>query len=207
MTVFGATLKVLLLGPPAAWLALLAARRLGRRPTRMLLTAAATLLAVIILASWLGIGFRDGTANLTAIGAAYLAYAVLAFAAPLLADRPALRRRPTALAVLVFAAFIPMAVGYLLGTVGALAMAFMVGDATDPPVLREARADGLVCEVHRQAGGPSDDGYHYGLYREASLLPLRWRVDDGPLELERVSPSAGGSGDSCAPGRRFPTAR
>ncbi|KSB88831.1 hypothetical protein AS593_23255 [Caulobacter vibrioides] len=207
MTLLETTLSVLLLGPPSAWLVLLAARGLGQGASRLLLATAATVLAIAILASWLGIGFRDGRANLVVIGAAYLAYAVLAFAAPRLADRPALRRRPTALAVLLFAAFTPMAIGYVLGTVGMLAMAFLLGDATAPPVLREVRASGLVCEVRRRSGGPSDDSYRYGLYRETPLLPLRWRVDGGPLAWEQVMPSAGGSADSCAPGRRFPNDR
>ena len=207
MTMLHAALGVLMFGPPAAWLALLATRRLGGGATRHLLTAAATLLAVTIVAAWLGIGFRDGTANLAAVGAAYLAYAVLAFAAPRLAERPALRRRPAVLAVMMVAAFTPMAMGYFLGTVGSLAVAFMLGDAAAPPVLREVRADGLVCEVRRRSGGPSDDSRHYGLYREPPRLPLRWRVDGGPLEDAPIMPSAGGSADSCGPGRRSPSGR
>jgi len=207
MTMLHAALGVLLLGPLAAWLVLLAVRFLGGRATRLLLTTAAALLVVPILAAWLGIGFRDGTANLLVLGVAYLAYAVLAFAAPHLADRPALRRRPATLAVLLFAAFTPMAMAYFLGTVGALGMAFMLGDATAPPVLRDVRADGLVCEVRRQSGGPSDDAYHYGLYRETPRLPLRWRIDGGPLAWEQVMPSAGGSAGRCDPGRRSPSDR
>lgn len=194
MKMFETVLWVLLLGPPAAWLVLLAARRLGAGASRALLAAAAVLVALPVLACWLGIGFRDGAANLVVLCATYLAYAVLAFAAPRAADLPAFRRRPTALAVMLFAAFTPMAAGYFLGTVGALGVAFLVGDAAAPPLARVIRADGLVCEVRRESGGPSADGYHHALYREWPPLPLRWRV--------AVSPSTREPDLGCTAGRR-----
>ncbi|PVM83787.1 hypothetical protein [Caulobacter endophyticus] len=208
MDPFKAVCAVLLLGPPGAWLALLAVQRLGARSTRTTLIAAAILLAAIVLAGRLGVGFRDPALNILAICAAYLAYALLAFAAPLAGQSPRLRRRPMVLAVGLLAAFTPMVLGYFLGSVGLLALAFTIGDAARAPELRRVRADGLTCEIRRWSGGPSQDGFSYALYLERTPLPLRLRTAHGPLSQAEVSRLyAGGSADSCGPGRRSPNGR
>lgn len=194
---------VLLLGPPAAWLALRAALWAGDGVTRATLACAAVLLAATVLARWCGIEFRDPVLNLAALGAAYLAYALLAFAAPLAGASPRLARRPMLAAAGLVVVFAPMAAGCFFATIGALALVFVIGDAAEPPVTSAVRADGLTCEVRRWSGGPDDDSYGYALYLDRPALPLRLRMAHGPLTQAQFSRlSAGAPADSCDPGRR-----
>lgn len=119
---FGAAWGTLLLAPPLGVLAGFALRRGPAARVRYLYAAAGALLAgaAIVMASpW---SLRGVAADAWLLMAAYAAYCAAAAAATL-------RLRPSRLRVLLGAVLaVPVALGLVLGTIGVLGLAFVVGD-------------------------------------------------------------------------------
>lgn len=129
-----------------------------------------------------------------------LALAGAAFACAAVAGLSAFGWRPTWLGRLVGAAtIVPLAASLLLGTVGFLGVAFIVGDGE--PVHEEAWPDGRACQVTTFGNATtSNGGYDVARLRRPAWLPaLQWsertlRFDDptfGPEEACRRAVAAG----------------
>lgn len=162
---------ILLLAAPVAALALqalidqLPARHQGSM-VRILSAFLGALLAVVILASLASVRFVPLIANLWTLGAAYFAYCFLAFGV----GRLPLRGMARSSALIIGA--LPVAYGYVLGSVGLLGLLFMVGSYANPP--KETRlATNLVC-TRIEGGGPSG-GYALHVHRKWPLLPVLHR--------------------------------
>ncbi|MFY8144211.1 MAG: hypothetical protein ACOVMT_10140 [Caulobacter sp.] len=159
---------MLLLGAPvvggALHLAVKDRPSIERRSAIMWLLSAG--IGLVILSAAFGVRFVSLTANIIVLAVAYAAYVLLALS---LSSK---RRSSVAKRIALAVAMIPVAFGYMLGTVGALGLLFMVGEL-------EAQANttpltpGLTC-VRTEGGGPSG-GYTLRVHREWPLAPFLHR--------------------------------
>lgn len=158
-----------------------------RRPTawKPLSFGSLGLISVVALAVVLDASFVWPEANILVLCVAYSAYCFLAFSSL------RIKRKLVRYSVLLIAAS-PIALGYLLGTVGALGLGFIVADVTQPAIRIETIEDRLVCRVTGWGAAMTDSGYNVSAYRQY-----------GPF-LERrvakltVNESADGSPANCS---------
>jgi len=120
---------------------------------------------LIVGLSFVGISFRMPVANYACICAAYLAYCFLA-ACCLRIPLKALR------IVGLFVTAMPILTGYILGTVGRLALGWTVLGASDPP---KPMSTGVVCSITYWGSVASDSGYNVHLYKIWSWAPFLQR--------------------------------
>jgi hypothetical protein len=184
MDLFLVVIATLLGGPVIAGLTYAASRRFPHFLTP-LASLAAAVLGVALLAALLKISFISGHANVVALCLTYLAYCLLGLSACRL-KRPLLRQ------LVLVAVSMPIALGYLLGTIGALGLAFLLGDAVGPPVEQRWIDGRTICVVTIQ-DGIGETSYQLSLNQRWSGLPLQRRlarisaVDVGPADLLRCS--------------------
>jgi len=154
---------VLIVGPPAARVA---RRRTGAgsKAWKAAVFCAIATLFVVVLAGQLGVSFLRGWANLLSLLSAYLSYCIL-YQCIFLAGSKIVR---VALATLLA---IPMAFGYLLGTLGFLALIWIVGDIARPPALELAVAPELTCTV-AYWGSVIEGGTRSSLYAPLRFAPF-----------------------------------
>jgi hypothetical protein len=124
--------------------------------------ACVAVLGILIASTMIGVGFTVRAANVLGWTLGYWSYCFLAASCLLIPSKVA------RIAALVIAA-IPMLMGYVLGTVGVLGLAFILGDYTREPDHTEQIGPGLTCRITEwgMAVGPS--GYIVDLYR---VLPV-----------------------------------
>lgn len=121
-------------------------------------------LALLVLGSLLGYSLAGFIHNLTAVCLAWLAYAVLAYSV--------FRLKPRLLGIpLGLVAVLPVLLGVLLGTVGAFALVFIVGDVA--PIYEGITADDRACTV-TQFGNETTahGGYEVVLAERLPGLPI-----------------------------------
>jgi hypothetical protein len=153
----------LLLAPVAATLVFAAVPQ-SRIRTRIA-AASAILLVVVASAALTGFVFTMPLANAVAVAAAYAAYCFLAVSVWRI---PQIFVRVVAL----IGAFLPIACGYMLSTVGMLGLAFIVGDFSAKPEQTEQMTNGLVCHVTLWGMAASASGYTVSLNKSWSLVPF-----------------------------------
>lgn len=153
--------------PIIAALALAAAKGVPRA-LFVVICLAGGALGLVILAMLLKVSFMARTANVQALCFAYFAYCLLALGS--------VRLRPPLLGKLALAtACLPIAFGYLLGTIGALGLAFLVGDAVRAPLHERSIGGGVVCVVTKD-DGIGDTSYHLTLQQRWGPLPIQRRL-------------------------------
>lgn len=145
-----------LLGGPVA--ACRVARRADARRWRQLAAGSAGLIAAIALALAGDTRFVWPQANILALCAAYAAYCLLAFSCLRLASKPL---RVAAMAV----AALPIAAGYVVGTIGFMGLGLIIADVTQPPTKVQTLEGGLVCRVTEWGGAFSDSGVTLSVFR------------------------------------------
>jgi hypothetical protein len=127
-----------------------------------------TAIAWIVLTAaflFLRIGFLSAFANVAAIMMAYLAYSF--FVASCWAIREKILRF-----IVIAIGLVPIGFGYMLGTIGALGLGFIVGDLTSKPIKTEQVEAGLVCEVKGWGSVATDSGYAVTLYKYWPGFPI-----------------------------------
>lgn len=123
-------------------------------------------LAVVIVAGKAGVRFVEPVGNIWTLATAYAAYCFLTATTTLLPWPKWARITATALAAL------PIMYGYVLGTVGVLALFFITYDYTDAPLEQLSLAPGVVC-TKTSWGALDEGGYNLRIYRQWS--PYLWR--------------------------------
>ncbi len=68
-------------------------------------------------------------------------------------------------------AYVPILGGYVLGTIGALALPFLTADRFAAPIHAEQIRPGLLCEI-TEWGAAFDGGYTVHLYRFWPIAPI-----------------------------------
>jgi hypothetical protein len=124
----------------------------------------ATIIFIAVTTSF-GFSLRNVLLNIASFAVAYGAYCFLA------ACCWRIRSLPLRILALVFVV-IPICVGYLAGTIGALGLMFVVGDYTRPPNQIEQIEAGLECRVTLWGMAASASGYTVHLYRSWDWLPF-----------------------------------
>jgi hypothetical protein len=112
-----------------------------------------------------GISFTEPVFNGASLVAGYFAYCFLASVCWLI---PNIVVRIIALVI----AAIPVVFGYLLSTIGILALMFVVGDYTRPPDRVEQMAPGLTCRVTGWGAVGASSGYAVNLFQTFSAIPF-----------------------------------
>ena len=139
-TLFGTVWGALLLAPPLGAVGGLALRRLPPARARAVYVGLGIVLALAAAVAWSPWSLRGVAADAWALAAGYLAYCTAAMAA-------VLRVRGRGERVLAgTVAGLPVVAGYLLGTLGVLGLAFVVGDYE--PRSARALAPGLSCRTY-----------------------------------------------------------
>jgi hypothetical protein len=124
-----------------------------------------TTIIFIAVAASLGFSFRNVLLNIAFFAIAYGAYCFLANCCW------RIRYLPLRIVALLCAA-VPICAGYLVGTIGILGLAFIVGDYTRAPYNTEQIEAGLECRVTGWGMVGSASGYTVHLYRSWDWLPL-----------------------------------
>jgi hypothetical protein len=125
----------------------------------------ALVLVFILSAAALGFSFKDVLSNITAFIVAYAAYCFLAVSC--------LRIRSLLLRIPAFiVAAIPVFAGYVLCTVGTLALIFIVGDYTSPPRHTEQIRPDLICRITGWGAAFTASGSTVHLYKSWPWLPF-----------------------------------
>jgi hypothetical protein len=173
------TWALLLLAPPGAAVLVHIMRRWIPPTLPWVLGVAGVIVVIGAGGAIAGVRFMSGSANVVALWIIYSAYCVLAFALGLI-KRPLLRWP------LQLMSFAPIAYGYFFGTVGALALLFLIGDAVEQPVETQRFRGGLICEIINQDEGPGSNGHILYVYKSWSPLPLRQRLGRRRIEVGGV---------------------
>lgn len=153
----------LLTAPPIAVGAFAVIRR---RPARLQAVVAG---CTLVIAATIGLAFGQVSftlpmANTICMALSYLGYCFVAAACLAI-------RRPLARYSALIVALLPIVIGYLLGSIGLLALLFVVGDYSDPPLRVEHPQQNLTCRVTAWGMAASDSGHTVHLYRRWPLLP------------------------------------
>ena len=185
---------------PLTWAAMFTAPALGaflvvswrassHARLRRKLIAAGLLVGVVGLSWTAGLQTSSVAVNFVFCLAAFHSYWVLAAATWMVKPRAAGM-------VLGIAAWLPIVPTLLLGTVGVLALAFILGDYLSPP--REARrlTPGLSCRVTLWGAAMTDEGYTVHLYRSLPWFPLV-RLEAATVVVNETSPGTGAASATC----------
>ena len=177
---------------PIAWMSVLAAppvmlalfwslRRGAPGLVRALGVASVAFLGMLIGSTIIGLGFTLLAANVLCWTLGYWAYCFLAASCLLIPSEIA------RIAALVVTA-IPILIGYVLGTVGALGLAFILGDVTETPYHTEQMGPGLTCRMTKWGMAASDSGYTVELYKAGPLPFLERKV--ASINVTQTDPSS-----------------
>jgi hypothetical protein len=150
--------------PPIAFLAAPGIRRAWPDARRPIIIAAIAILCFAIGLSVSRLSFANVWANVVLAAICYLAYCFLA-ASCWQISRNGLRY------IVGIVTALPIGVGYLLGTIGALGLGWIVSDHASPPYHVEQMAPGLTCEITRW-GAILRGGYKVHLYQRWSAFPF-----------------------------------
>lgn len=179
----------LLAAPPIAVFAFAVTSRFRPALIKRLAIGCAFLVVSIAAAASLDISLTSNAANVACLSTAYLAYAFLA--ASIWRVRSLILRVPA----LVIAA-IPIAGGYVMGTMGVLGLAFILGDYASPPLQAVRMGAGLECRINAWGNVTSDTGYTVHLYRHWPLVPFVER-EVSRVTVNETHPGPGPSTASC----------
>ncbi|CAM3980544.1 hypothetical protein ROSA5918_17415 [Roseateles saccharophilus] len=164
-------------------------RRCRSRTTRKAAYGCVGLIIVAVGACYLDVSFTSTVANFAFASAAYLAYCFLAICTWSFKWLPL---RVLALAVTA----IPVAAGYVLGTVGMLGLMFIVGDYANPPIQTTNTAADLECRTTGWGMVATDSGYTVHLYKHWPAFPLIER-EVARVVVNETNPGAGPTSASC----------
>ena len=139
--------------------------RLAPRSQFPVVLGSASIVLGVLACAVAGISFTVQGMNVIAVALAYFSFCYLAVSAGKIGNKLS-RFLVTALAT------ITIGIGYVLGTVGFLALMFMVGDYTNPPLRTLHVADNLHCEETGWGMAASDSGYTVHLYKQWPMLPF-----------------------------------
>lgn len=138
-----------------------------RWPHALSRTVIGSTLAIVVIIGFAvpSISFISTLANVVCISIAYLAYCFLA------ASCWNIRLSAIRILALIIAA-VPIGAGYVLGTIGFLALAFIVADSTSPPLQTTQMTKDLMCRVTGWGMAASDSGFIVHLYKRWPELPF-----------------------------------
>lgn len=121
---------------------------------------------------------------------AFLAYCFLASAAWTI--------RPRAVGIAGgIAAYLTLIPCYIIGTIGALGLIFILGDYLSPPIHVERTRSGLFCRVTGWGAAFSDEGYDVHLYRYSPWFPIL-RREVAKVRVDETDPGNGPTSATCA---------
>lgn len=175
--------------PPMAITAFFTVRRHWPGAVTRISIACALLIATVVVCCWFGVSLVSTTANAICLAATYVAYCFLAISA--------WRLRQLILRVLtLLVAALPIAVGYVLASVGMLGLMFIVGDYTRPPLQNTEMTTDLECRVTSWGMAASDTGYTVHLYQHWRALPFLER-EVAHIVINETNPLPGLANASC----------
>jgi len=90
----------------------------------------------------------------------------------------------------------PIWIGYFVGIIGFLGLAFIVGESYNPPLHTEKFDAGLICRITPWGAVFSDEGYTVHLYQHWNAVPFLER-DVERIVIDESEPQAGLSSASC----------
>jgi hypothetical protein len=155
----------LLLMPPVALVMILIVQNSFPTSQRTWAIASAGMILCTIFAVFFRVSFVWGVANVLWLLACYLAYCLLV--ASCLQIQKRLLRWP----VLLVSA-VPIALGYVIATIGSLGLGFILSDALAGPSYTQNEADGLTCSVTGWGFAGGDSGSNGSLFRSWFGVPF-----------------------------------
>jgi len=123
------------------------------------------LIVTFLLGPILRFGFTQAIANFVFWCLAYFCYCYFAV------SRWQIKTKWVRFSVLALMS-VPIAFGYLMGTIGILGLGWILMDKTASPMNVEQIEPGLVCEKTGWGAAATDSGYNLHLYRRWSALPF-----------------------------------
>jgi hypothetical protein len=138
----------------------------------------------------LRVSFTMAMANIVCAAVAYLAYCFLA------ASCWRITSRAVRILVLIVTA-VPIAVGYLLGTIGVLGLAWTVEDYSRAPDHTEQMGPELICRVTSWGSAASDSGFTVHLYKHWAGVPFIER-EVASTAVVQTNPQAQPKDASCS---------
>jgi hypothetical protein len=184
----GAVEVALLLGPLVAVGVHFGARLNSRRTLSWMLKFVVACIAIILFPAVIGLRFTAVPANIASVALIWPGWCFCCAC-----GCGAKQRLVRALSW--FVAVPSVSLGYLLGTVDCLGVAFVVGDTIGPPIqIQSFETPELACETTLWGGPGAGSGYSIVLYRRWTAVPwLRFR-----LTAANFDDIGGNQGVSCA---------
>lgn len=139
--------------------------RLAPRSQFPVVLGSASIVLGVLAGAVAGISFTVQGVNVVAVALSYFSFCYLAVSAWRI-------RNKLSRFVVIALATITIGIGYVLGTVGFLALLFIVGDYTNPPVQTLDVTGKLRCKVTVWGMAASDSGYTVHLYKRWGMLPF-----------------------------------
>jgi len=127
--------------------------------------SSASIVLGVLVCAVVGISFTVQGVNVIAVASAYFSFCYLAVSAGKIHNKLS-RFLVRALTT------ITIGIGYVLGTVGFLALMLMVSESTDPPAETLHVSDNLRCDITTWGTVLSDSGHTVHLYRRWDMLPF-----------------------------------
>jgi hypothetical protein len=176
------------------WVALLVSLPMAfvlarKRHHGKLVLAAGMALGGVAAAMAMRISFASDFANFLSVALAYFAYCIVVVCLWRIPNRVL---RWTVIAVTA----VPILVGYILATVGVLALMFIIGDETIPPSHHEVIPPNYTCTIRRWGNATSDSGYRVTLFQHWALLPFL-RREAQSLMINESHPQPGHESSTC----------
>lgn len=151
-----------------------------------LVSLCAMAVALIVCLAALKISATIRWVNVFAFDLAYIAYCYLAVSAYQVGN-PLLR----VAAIIIL--HMPVILGYFMGTVGVLALLFLVGEKVEPPLKVERLSESLYCEITGWGMAASDSGYAVSLLKSWQSFPFMAR-EVYSASINETHPSDGQTG-------------
>lgn len=162
-----ASISLLLMPPIALAVSLFLQKNYPNAQSKWALASAGMIVATI-LAILFRVSFKWGVANVIWLLGCYLAYCLV------VASCLQLRKRLLRWLALPILA-VPIALGYVIATIGSLGLGFIFFDAIAEPEYSQNEADGLTCSVTGWGGPIADTGYKGSLFQSWFGAPFLQR--------------------------------
>jgi hypothetical protein len=162
-----ATISLLLMPPIALAVFLIVQKNYPNVQSKWVLASVGMIVATV-LAIFFRVNFIWGVGNVLWLLGCYLAYCLI------VASCLQIRKRRLRWFALLFSA-VPIALGYVLATIGRLGVLFLLADTLAEPSYSQIGTDGLTCSVTGWGGAWGDSGYRGSLYQSWIVVPFLQR--------------------------------
>ena len=180
---------LVLVGPVVAATSVAIRRNHNARSRMRIAASCAGIITLVVVANVVHVETMWKAINFCLLALAYFAYCLLAALSWTI--KPLAIRIPVGLA-----AYVPLLPGYVLGTIGIVALPFFLADYLSPALKTQEVRPGLLCRTTGWGAAFSDEGYIVHLYRYLPVLPVA-RIEVKRVTVDETNPGGGQKSATC----------